>query len=301
VYWDIREFLVGPLKISVSLPIHGTFISDRGWRCDCFVLAHFNRQFLPKVPTMTPNKMLDDEELQSPLLDGTPEVVETSLKRATNWRIRAPLVSLVVVVALSLAVFGISCCSKNHSMLGHHHAYHGHVFYQATLKPNNQIEYAREFTAPCDHGILVFNIGPAADYLPYQYDVYQDAYVFSNNKKLCWAYPTYRGIQKGPFPWWVQGDPTSFDVSTGLTPIRISHRVVRPAHSKNFTAHKGGDYLIMAHHKFYTPAFYENLKHTVNSGTDEDLDMGFEQLLIAMTDDDGTLPVSGEFQLDAQD
>ena len=258
--------------------------------------------------------MLYDDDLQNPLLEEVPIVAENSPsapeKEVRRFRPRFAL--LILCGALSLAAFlTFSCCSKNRQSLlsGHHHTHHGHVFYQATLKPNNQIEYAREFTAPCDHGILVFNVGPAAEYLPYMYDIYQDAYVFSNNKKMCWAYPTYRGIQKGPFSWWVQGDPTSFDVLTGLTPTKISHRIVRPIGARNISAHKGGDFLIMAHHKFYTPTFYENLKHTVNSWTDDDEDdyesAGLFDALFDMTmsvdyegDDEEELAISQEFQVE---
>ena len=252
-----------------------------------------------------------NEDLHNPLLEEVSNRTEKSLLPDKEARGRRPIFGLLILCgALSLAAFlASSCCSKNHQpVLSGHHTHHGHVFYQATLKPNNQIEYAREFTAPCDHGILVFNVGPAADYLPYMYDIYQDAYVFSNNKKMCWAYPTYRGIQKGPFPWWVQGDPTSFDVLTGLTPTKISHRIVRPIGARNISAHKGGDYLIMAHHKFYTPTFYENLKNTVNSWTDDDdnndegalFDALFDMALsVEYKDDDEELPISQDFQVEA--
>ena len=204
--------------------------------------------------------MQADEELQVPLItarDKPPRTVEQC-----RWRIAMAVVTLVVTCLLLPAVF--HCCNFRRA------SRHGHVMYQATLQPDQQIEYTREFTAPCDFGILVFNIGPAAEYLPYKYDLYQDAYVFSNNKKMCWAYPSYRGIQRGPFPWWIQGDPTSFDVPTGKTPTKISSRVFRPIGSKNVTTPKGGDFLIMAHGKFYTPAFYKNLKATINSWRDED-------------------------------
>lgn len=204
--------------------------------------------------------MQADEELQAPLITASGTVPQT--KGHYRWRIGMLVTTLVSTCLLLPLVF--DCCSFRHTK------YHGHVMYQATLKPNQQIEYTREFTAPCDFGILVFNIGPAAKYLPYKYDLYQDAYVFSNNKKMCWAYPSYRGIQRGPFPWWVQGDPTSFEVPTGKTPTKISSRVVRPLGSKNVTTPKGGDFLIMAHGRFYTPAFYKDLKATINSWRDED-------------------------------
>lgn len=236
---------------------------------------------------------MQDEELQRPLIldkdvatnpsDPTPARQDSTA--ISKRRIR--IVGTSILVTLFAGLLVLAC---NNNLVGHcdstrlqgHHS-HGHINYMATLKKNQQIEYAREFTAPCDYGILVFNVGPAASYLPYQYDMYQDAYVFSNNKKMCWMYPTYRGIQRGPFPWWVQGDPTSFDVETGKTPQKISNRIVRPLDAKNFTASKGGDFLIMAHHKFYTPTFYRNLKAKINSWTSED---DQDELL---ADDFGTL------------
>jgi hypothetical protein len=253
--------------------------------------------------------MVHDEEFQNPLLDEVLRLDEYSPRSTSKrWWYWATCWGRLISIAVCLAV-GVAVRCVASSFLGNHHPNHGHVFYQATLKPNNQIEYAREFTAPCDYGILVFNVGPAAQYLPYEYDIYQDAYVFSNNKKMCWAYPTYRGIQKGPFPWWAQGDPTNIEVLTGLNPTRISHRVVRPAGAKNFTARKGGDYLVMAHHKFYTPLFYEHLKRTVNSWEDDDGDndsdeMRFADFLVHLSaadgDQGGKLPVSDEFEVEAQ-
>jgi len=226
---------------------------------------------------------MNDEELQFPLIEGS----STSQHRhAFAWNIfgrrrMGVLLTLISSFFVFLATFDY--CDFRHKK------HHGHVMYQAILRPNQQIDYTREFTAPCDYGILVFNIGPAANYLPYKYDIYQDAYVFSNNKKMCWAYPTYRGIQTGPFPWWIQGDPTSFDVPTGRIPTKISNRIVRPMGSKNITATKGGDFLIIARGKFYTPAFYKNLKATINSWTDNhddsvaDLEKDFGSLLDNLT------------------
>lgn len=253
-----------------------------------------------------------DEEIHNPLLDKTSKEVEDSRgastkngapSRACSLFRRCAVVAILGVAAVAATAYGFTTYvwDRNHSLLGH--KVHGHVSYQATLKPNNQIDYTREFTAPCDYGILVFNVGPAASYMPFKYDVYQDAYVFSNNDKLCWFYPTYRGIQKGPFPWWVQGDPTNFDVPTGLTMTKISHRIVRPAGSQNFDATKGGDYLIMAHHNFFTPAFYENLKDEINSWTDDDSDditnIDLEALFhrSSMEKEEETLPISEDFEI----
>lgn len=90
---------------------------------------------------------------------------------------------------LLLLVTILGACSVFHhcipvGLLRKHKHHHAHVSYQAVLKDNNQIEYSREFSVPCGYGILVFNIGPALGYEPFDYDVYQDAYVYSNNQKL---------------------------------------------------------------------------------------------------------------------
>lgn len=216
---------------------------------------------------------MQDEELQRPLFSDTGTTKRTSHPSSGRERSKISACRIGILVALLAGLLVAVCtltgpCSSTDGLSGH--SKHGHVTYQATLKKNQQIEYVREFTAPCDFGILVFNVGPAAEYLPYKYDIYEDAYVFSNNKKMCWMYPTYRGIQRGPFPWWKQGDPTSFDVAVGKTPQKISNRIVRPADAKNITAYKGGDFIIMAKHRFYTPAFYQHLKDGINSWTGED-------------------------------
>lgn len=228
---------------------------------------------------------MEDCELQEPLVSTREKVVGSSspsfLSRSSS-RACFALSGLVSIIALTACGFWHSHHqtppSPSASLEKHHKHHHGHITYQATLQKNNNIEYTREFTAPCDYGILVFNVGPAVDYEPYLYDIYQDAYVFSNNDKLCFLYPTYRAIQKGPFPWWVSGDPTSFDVPVGLTPTKISNRIVRPPNAKNISAKKGGDFLIMAHHKFYTPAFYERLKQTINHWSDDDAPGDLESL-----------------------
>lgn len=249
---------------------------------------------------------MPDDHLQQPLiLPGDHEDEEKAcrqtvpLTKRSSSRCAAGIAVALLAGGFLLAFFFLESCPL---VAFKHKTRHGHVNYQATLKKNQQIEYAREFTAPCDYGILVFNVGPARNYLPYFYDIYQDAYVFSNNKKMCWAYPEYRGIQKGPFPWWVSGDPTSFDVPLGKTPVKISNRIVRPADAKNFTATKGGDFLIIGRGKFYTPFFYQSLKSQINSwgandGDEHEFgDFGnvLENLTLAYVDDwEG----AGEFEI----
>ena len=64
----------------------------------------------------------------------------------------------------------------------HHYAT---VHYTSRMESGGQISYRRDITAPCDNGMLLFSIGPAKDDLPYKYDVYDDGYLFSDNKGLC--------------------------------------------------------------------------------------------------------------------
>lgn len=250
---------------------------------------------------------IDDEELQQPLIDegegsACPDKAHSNKSTVLSRVFSIVGVGLIVVsIGLVFAVCGAlhhcdptSFLQKN---FGHHKHHHAHISYQAVLQPNNEIEYSREFSVPCGYGILVFNIGPALDYEPFMYDIYQDAYVYSNNQKMCWVYPSYRGIQKGPFPFWVQGDPTSLDVPTGQVLNKISSRIVRPTKSKDFSAVKGGDFLVVAKGNFYTPAFYKNLKNTVQGWKGEG-DIGnfgdFEDLLEDVTVLDTTAWEAGE-------
>ena len=64
--------------------------------------------------------------------------------------------------------------SKWHIKPIHPH-HHGRVVY-LTESTSDGIKYKRVFTVPCGDGMLVFNVGPAAEYEPFAYDVYEDAY-----------------------------------------------------------------------------------------------------------------------------
>ena len=151
-----------------------------------------------------------------------------------------------------------------------HPHHHGTVLYSTTRTKEGHVEYARQFTAPCGFGILVFNIGPAADYAPYNYDIRDDAYVYSDNQGLCFFYPSYKGIQKGPAPFWEPQDPTKFDVKLGHELVKISSRVIIPPKTKDFDPVRGGDFLIMAKHNFYTPAYYQTLQAMIHHWDAED-------------------------------
>ena len=138
----------------------------------------------------------------------------------------------------------------------HHHAT---VRYTSRMEPGGNISYRREITAPCDHGMLLFSIGPARDDLPYKYDVYDDAYLFSDNKGLCIRYPDYTGYQVSKSPFWNPTDPMTIELKD-LDPNKmhwISSREVNPSHSKKSVDKKIiGDYAVIAKHSFYTPHYY---------------------------------------------
>ena len=170
--------------------------------------------------------------------------------------------------------------------------HHGEVLYTTVQDPDVGRYYKREFLIPCGYGLLVFNIGPADQAMPYQFDVYDDGYVYSDNGGLCWLYPSYRAHQNDTEPFWNPTDATSFRVPLSQEPLdmtKISTRINEHPHTKamNEKIQKhGGDYLVMAKHNFYTPHYYRALKAVVNSWkvgeettTDPDLDALVEQTL----------------------
>lgn len=137
--------------------------------------------------------------------------------------------------------------------------------YSVENDDSGRIVYKREFTVPCGDGLLVFNVGTAPEYAPYFYDVYEDAYAFSDNSGLCLLYPSWQGLQQSYHKLWETNDLTAYTVNLGDTPNKISSRVVRPTGSKEGDAKRGGDYVIMRPHDFYTPAYYQRLKEEVNA------------------------------------
>lgn len=156
-----------------------------------------------------------------------------------------------------------------------HPVHTGQVHYSSVMDSGGTVTYRRDIEAPCDYGMLVFNIGPSKDDLPYHYDVYGDGYLWSDNGGLCIVYPTYTGFQLSSYgPFWRPGyDPTTVRFTNLVAdPIhmhRISSRILRPPtgateHSKVINKTKAGDYIIMGHHNFYGINFYKNLKNYVN-------------------------------------
>lgn len=144
--------------------------------------------------------------------------------------------------------------------------HHGTVDYAITMNSDHHIEYKRTFKAPCDYGMLVFNIGPARDNLPYAYDIYEDAYAYSNNQGLCFFYPSWKGVQTSTRMMWRTGDAIKMRVPLGDQENKISSRVVTPVHAKNnFSPKRGGDFLIIRKGNFYKPQYYKDLKAYVNN------------------------------------
>ena len=136
------------------------------------------------------------------------------------------------------------------------------------MGPDGSVEYRRDINAPCEFGMLLFSVGPAKDSLPYTYELYNDAYLYSDNNGLCMLYPSYNGYQTSKKPLWNPTDP----LQVVLKPLDrgvmhwISSRVFDPYHSKKqWDRTKVGDYAIVAKHNFYDPGFYKGLKAEINS------------------------------------
>lgn len=155
------------------------------------------------------------------------------------------------------------------------HPHHtGSVHYSSVLNPDGSTTYRRDINAPCDYGMLVFNVGPASDDMPYKYDLYGDAYLYDNSAGLCILYPSYTGYQESKAPYWKLGyDPMTVifkDLRVDFDSMhRISSRVEVPANanknSKLIDPDLAGDYIIVAPHDFYSIQYYKQLKFYVNS------------------------------------
>jgi hypothetical protein len=146
----------------------------------------------------------------------------------------------------------------------------GKVVYLTSFSDSDDaVVYKRVFTAPCGDGMLVFNVGPAAEYEPYYYELYEDAYAYSDNGGLCVLYPSYRGIQTSPYPLWTARDKTEQTVQLGDVPNKISTRVAVPPGTKSFNHSdfklRFGDFLVIRGGNFYNPTYYKHLKAEVNS------------------------------------
>lgn len=150
------------------------------------------------------------------------------------------------------------------------------VIYSSMMDPDGSRTYRRDINLPCDNGLLVFNVGPSSDALPYHWDVYADAYIWSDNGGLCILYPTYTAYQvssHGPF--WRPGyDPTTVKFTNLLPQLSAMHQISSrlvgppegaPQHTKEINPKKGGDYAIVTKGDFYDVGYYQRLKAFVNS------------------------------------
>ena len=149
-----------------------------------------------------------------------------------------------------------------------HPKHTAHVHYSSTMDPNGKIQYRRDVTLPCEHGVLLFSVGVAKDNLPYKYEIYNDAYLYSNNGGLCILNPTYGAYQLSDEPLKNPDDPE--DINLKDLDVHkmhwISGKVRNPYRAKrSFDKTKTGDYVIIAKHDFYTTHFYEALKSTINN------------------------------------
>jgi hypothetical protein len=197
-----------------------------------------------------------------------------------------PLTTTAVATTESFAS-SMSSSSSSSSLQWHvkpvkpHH--HGNLVCSAETDAEGNFVYKRTFTVPCGDGLLVFSVGPAASYEPYAYDLYDDAYVYSNNQGLCVFYPSYKGIQTSDAIMWTADDPTSMIIDLGDLPNKISTRVIKKPDTKEETK-KGGDFAIMRSGNFYNPVYYKHLKNNINSwpANVDDMEARLSELVAAL-------------------
>ncbi|CAJ1968720.1 unnamed protein product [Cylindrotheca closterium] len=142
------------------------------------------------------------------------------------------------------------------------------VTYSSRMGPDGSVEYRRDINAPCEFGMLIFSIGPAKDELPYTYELYNDAYLYSDNNGLCMFYPSYNGYQTSSSPLQNPTDPLQVILKPLDKSIMhwISSRVFDPHRSKKtYDRTKVGDFAIIAKYNFYDPGFYKGLKASINA------------------------------------
>jgi hypothetical protein len=166
--------------------------------------------------------------------------------------------------------FGTSEYSLNHPSNTQWHVkpvrphHHGEVVFSTEIDDEGNFVFKRTFTVPCGDGILVFSVGPAATYEPYAYELYDDAYVYSNNQGLCVLYPSYKAIQTSDEILWTPEDPNQQTLELGDLPNKITARVTKKPDTKDDTQ-RGGDFVVMRSGNFYTPVYYKHLKSSINS------------------------------------
>lgn len=157
------------------------------------------------------------------------------------------------------------------------HPHHtGVAHYSSTMDADGTIIYRRDIRTPCNNGLLVFNVGPSKDEMPYHWEVYADAYIWSDNGGLCILYPEYTAFQLSQYgPFWRKGiDPTTVTFTNLIDDFHVMHRISSrmlgppegaPEHTKQINHEKGGDYVMMFKGDFYDVGYYQRLKAFVNS------------------------------------
>ena len=153
------------------------------------------------------------------------------------------------------------------------HPHHSGTVHYSSIQnaDNGAVTYRREINAPCDYGMLVFTVGYAAQELPYEYDLYEEAYLWSDNGGLCILYPSYNGYQTSTTPFWKLGlDPDTVTFTNLIinpsSMHHISSRDIIGGGRNSDTDNKIiGDYIIMSHHNFYNINYYKQLKSYINS------------------------------------
>lgn len=155
----------------------------------------------------------------------------------------------------------------------------GSIHYSSIMK-DGTITYRREINAPCDNGMLIFTVGVASKEKSYEYELYDEAYLYSDNTGLCILYPTYTGYQISSQPFWTMGvDPETVTFTNLISDPSSMHRVssrelkiINPKNStNNIEKDKLGDYIIMAKHNFYNVDYYKQLKAYINSWKTRDI------------------------------
>jgi len=206
--------------------------------------------------------------------DGAGEVSPFMISSSNSFPTASTSASMLRGTTATTAAAGSkSLLSSFLSPIPPFHPHHSGSVQYSSVMNNGQISYRRDVDAPCDDGMLIFTVGVAAKELPYEYDLYNEAYLYSDNAGLCVFYPTYVGYQISPTPLWTVGvDPTTvIFTNLSLDPSsmhRVSsrqlHNIQNPT-TEGIDPDKLGDYVIMAKHDFYSIDYYKQLKAYINS------------------------------------
>ena len=168
-------------------------------------------------------------------------------------------------------------------------AHDARVYYGTTRDDDKRMMYKRDYVLPCDNGILVLNIGPAAKDAKHDFEIYDDSYLWDNNNGLCPLYPHWKAYQVSYTPLWNPTDPTYYSIR--FCHASDVHRISSLIHHHDESlkpvddgiAVKGGDYMICGKGQFWDPHWYDDLRSKIYSWkkedvvTDADLDVAIKQ------------------------